>query len=82
MLRRFHASDSQQFRNSKSNYRDERLTSGFAKLVDCAAVAAGLREKSDCLKVEWREPGGGTDCFEDLLIDRYITIVRGGEKWK
>jgi len=45
-------------------------------------LPAGLCEKSDCLEVKWRPPGGGTQYFGDLLIDRHIRNVEGEEKWK
>jgi hypothetical protein len=34
------------------------------------------------LEVKWRRPGGGTQRFKDLLIDRHMTSVEGEEKWK
>ena len=45
-------------------------------------LGIGKREKIDCLDVKWPLPGGETQRFKDLPIDRYITIVEGQEKWK
>jgi hypothetical protein len=53
------------------SYHDPRMVLGIGK-----------REKIDCLEVKWPSPGGGTQRFKDLPIDRYITIVEGEEKWK
>jgi hypothetical protein len=53
------------------SYHDPRMVLGLGK-----------HEKIDCLEVKWPLPGGGTQRFKDLPIDRYITIVEGEEKWK
>jgi hypothetical protein len=53
------------------SYHDPRMVLGLGK-----------QEKIDCLEVKWPPPGGGTQRFKDLPIDRYITIVEGEEKWK
>jgi hypothetical protein len=53
------------------SYHDPRMVLGLRK-----------HEKIDCLEVKWPLPGGGTQRFKDLPIDRYITIVEGEEKWK
>jgi len=45
-------------------------------------LGLGKRETIDSLEVKWPLPGGGTQHFRDLPIDRYITIVEGEEKWK
>ena len=45
-------------------------------------LGLGKRETIDWLEVKWPLPGGGTQHFRDLPIDRYITIVEGEEKWK
>jgi hypothetical protein len=41
----------------------------------------GSRTKVDWLEVRWPQPGGKTERFTNLPIDRYITIVEG-EGWK
>jgi enediyne biosynthesis protein E4 len=45
-------------------------------------LGLGKREKIDWLEVQWPQPGGKTDRFTGLPIDRYITIVEGQGKWK
>jgi enediyne biosynthesis protein E4 len=45
-------------------------------------LGLGKRETIDCLEVKWPLPGGTTQRFKDLPIDRYITIVEGEDKWK
>jgi hypothetical protein len=45
-------------------------------------LGLGKRETIDWLEVKWPLPGGGTQRFRDLPIDRYVTIVEGDEKWK
>jgi hypothetical protein len=45
-------------------------------------LGLGKRETIDWLEVKWPLPGGGTQHFRDLPIDRYITIVEGEEKWR
>jgi len=45
-------------------------------------LGLGKREKIDWLEVKWQMPGGTTQRFTDLPINRYITIVEGQEKWK
>jgi len=45
-------------------------------------LGLGQRTKIDWLEVKWPRPGGGTERFIDLPIDRYITIVEGEGKWK
>jgi hypothetical protein len=45
-------------------------------------LGLGKREKIDWLEVKWPMPGGTTQRFTDLPINRYITIVEGQEKWK
>jgi enediyne biosynthesis protein E4 len=45
-------------------------------------LGLGKREKIDWLEVKWPEPGGTTQRFTSLPINRYITIVEGQEKWK
>jgi enediyne biosynthesis protein E4 len=43
-------------------------------------LGLGKREKVDWLEVKWPMPGGGTERFTDLPVDRYITIVEGQGK--
>jgi hypothetical protein len=45
-------------------------------------LGLGKHETIDCLEVKWPLPGGATQRFKDLPIDRYITIVEGEDKWK
>ena len=45
-------------------------------------LGLGKREKIDWLEVQWPMPGGGTQRFKDLPVDRYITLVEGEDKWK
>jgi hypothetical protein len=40
-------------------------------------LGLGKRPKLDWLEIRWPQPGGGTERFTDLSIDRYITIVEG-----
>jgi hypothetical protein len=45
-------------------------------------LGLGKREKMDWLEVKWPMPGGSTQRFKDLPVDRYITVVEGEDKWK
>jgi hypothetical protein len=45
-------------------------------------LGIGKREKMDWLEVKWPMPGGTTQRFTGLPVNRYITIVEGQEKWK
>jgi hypothetical protein len=45
-------------------------------------LGLGKREKLDWLEVKWPLPGGTTQRFVSLPVDRYITIVEGEDKWK
>jgi enediyne biosynthesis protein E4 len=47
-------------------------------------VVLGLEKHEiiDWVEVKWPMPGGGTQRFKDLPVDRYITLVEGDEKWK
>jgi hypothetical protein len=45
-------------------------------------LGLGQRTNIDWLEVKWPQPGGTTERFTDLPIDRYITIVEGEGKWK
>jgi len=44
-------------------------------------LGLGKREKIDWLEVKWPLPGGKTERFANLPIDRYITIVEGQGSW-
>ena len=41
-------------------------------------LGIGKRSRIDRLEISWPKPGGRTEAFTDLPIDRYITIVEGG----
>ena len=43
-------------------------------------LGLGKRTKIDWLEVRWPPPGGKTERFTDLLVDRYVTIVEGEGK--
>ena len=45
-------------------------------------LGIGSRRKIDWLDVHWPQPSGAVERFNDLPIDRYITIVEGSGKWK
>ncbi len=45
-------------------------------------LGLGKREKLEWLEVKWPMPGGTTQRFTGLPVNRYITIVEGEEKWK
>jgi len=45
-------------------------------------LGLGQRTKMDWLEVKWPQPGGTTERFANLPLDRYITIVEGEGKWK
>ena len=36
----------------------------------------------DWVEIKWPQPGGGTQKFTGLPVDRYITITEGEEKWR
>jgi hypothetical protein len=40
-------------------------------------LGLGKRTAIDWVEVKWPEPGGTTERFTDLPVDRYITIVEG-----
>ena len=72
----YHAGDLQRRRTlvgggSYASYHDPRVVLGV-----------GGRAKIDWIEVKWPQPGGRTQRFTDLPIDRYITITEGDEKWK
>ena len=45
-------------------------------------LGIGKRSKIDWIEIRWPSPSGAKQCFTDLPIDRYITIVEGEGKWK
>ena len=45
-------------------------------------LGLGQRTRVDWLEVKWPQPGGATERFTNLPLDRYITIVEGEGKWK
>ncbi len=45
-------------------------------------LGIGKRTKIDSLEVKWPLPGGATERFTGLPIDRYITIVEGQGTWQ
>jgi hypothetical protein len=45
-------------------------------------LGLGANAKIDWLEVKWPLPGGSTERFTNLPVDRYITIVEGTGKWK
>jgi enediyne biosynthesis protein E4 len=45
-------------------------------------LGVGQRTKIDVLEIKWPRPSTLVERFEDLPIDRYVTIVEGGGKWK
>jgi hypothetical protein len=45
-------------------------------------LGLGLRTKVDWIEVKWPQPGGATERFTDLPMNRYITITEGESKWK
>ena len=44
-------------------------------------LGIGKRTKIDLLEVNWPLPGGNTQRFTNLPLDRYITITEGSDKW-
>jgi hypothetical protein len=40
-------------------------------------LGIGPRTKIDRLEIRWPQPGGETEIFTDLAVDRYVTIVEG-----
>jgi hypothetical protein len=40
-------------------------------------LGIGARTKIDRLEIQWPQPGGKTETFSDIAVDRYITIVEG-----
>jgi enediyne biosynthesis protein E4 len=45
-------------------------------------LGLGGRTTIDWVEVQWPQPGGTTQRFTGLPIDRYITIVEGRQGWK
>lgn len=45
-------------------------------------LGIGKRTKIDSLEVTWPHPGGTTERFTELPVDRYITIAEGEGKWR
>ena len=45
-------------------------------------LGIGERNKIDWLEVKWPKPSTLVQRFNDLPIDRYITISEGEERWK
>jgi len=43
-------------------------------------LGIGKRTKMDWVEVRWPEPSGLVERFEDLPVDRYVTIVEGTGK--
>jgi hypothetical protein len=44
-------------------------------------LGLGARRRMDWLEVKWPRPGGSTQRFADLPVNRYITIIEGESKW-
>jgi hypothetical protein len=44
-------------------------------------LGIGKRSKIDWIEVKWPQPGG-LERFENLPLDRYVTLVEGAGKWK
>ena len=63
-----------QFKVSGGSY----LSSHDPRMV----LGLGQETKIDWLEVKWPGPGGETERFTGLPIDRYITVVEGEKKWK
>jgi hypothetical protein len=40
-------------------------------------LGIGPRTKIDRLEIQWPRPGGKTETFNELAVDRYVTIVEG-----
>ena len=43
-------------------------------------LGIGNRTKVDWVDVKWPLPGGGVERFENLPVDRYVTLVEGSGK--
>jgi len=44
-------------------------------------LGLGARRTIDSLEVKWPLPGGSTQRFTDLPLNRYITVTEGETKW-
>ena len=44
-------------------------------------LGLGARRKIDSLEVKWPLPGGSTQRFTDLPVNRYITVTEGETRW-
>jgi enediyne biosynthesis protein E4 len=44
-------------------------------------LGIGKRTKLDWVEVKWPQPSGVVERFENLPVDRYVTIVEGSGKW-
>ncbi len=45
-------------------------------------LGLGGHAKLDWVEVKWPQPGGETERFTNLPVDRYITITEGAGKWR
>ena len=45
-------------------------------------LGLGKASRVDSLEVHWPRPGGEVEKFQNLPVDRYITIVEGQGTWK
>jgi hypothetical protein len=45
-------------------------------------LGLGKRPTMDWLEVSWPQPGGTTQRFTGLPVDRYITLIEGQKNWK
>ena len=45
-------------------------------------LGLGTRPTMDWLEVRWPQPGGTTQRFTALPVDRYITLIEGQKDWK
>jgi enediyne biosynthesis protein E4 len=68
------------------NFRRHRTKVGGGSYLSAhdprIVLGLGPRTRIDWLEVQWPQPGGTTERFTDLPIDRYVTIVEGEGKWK
>jgi hypothetical protein len=44
-------------------------------------LGIGKRTRVDWVEVKWPLPSGAVERFEDLPVDRYVTLVEGSGKW-
>ncbi|MGH9604689.1 MAG: CRTAC1 family protein [Terracidiphilus sp.] len=45
-------------------------------------LGLGPNKQVDWIEVQWPAPGGGTQRFTNLPVDRYITVIEGHPNWK